>query len=82
MRQVIRPSCARVRPASFQGSPDGVNWTTLRAGSTAGTVGESLTVNTTIAPLSIPSVVLQGDGFRVSASPVSRAISDAGPNDI
>jgi len=45
---------------------------------------ESLTVNTTIgAAYQFHRFVLQGDGFRVSASPVSSiAISDAAPNDI
>lgn len=68
----------------LDGSANGVTWTTIFSGTTAGTVGEVLTASTTSAtPFQFHRIVIQGDGL----SPVGIAqavlnISDAGANEI
>jgi hypothetical protein len=68
----------------FDGSPNGVTWTTLFSGTTAGTVGEAITVQSTIGAFyRYHSVAIQGDG--ISAVAIAQAvfnIADAAPNDI
>jgi len=68
----------------FQGSADSITWTTISSGQTAGTTGETLTVNTTLgAAYQYHRFVLQGDGVSsVGVAGLSIAISDAAPNDI
>jgi len=68
----------------FQGSADGANWTTLSSGTTAGTIGETLIVNTTSgASFQYHRFALQGDGIStVAVAGLSIAISDGAPNDI
>lgn len=68
----------------FRGSDDGVNWTTISSGTTAGTDGEVLTVSTTIgAAYGYHQLALKGDGFSsVGVAGLSISVSDAASNDI
>ena len=67
----------------FQGSSDGINWTSLAGGTTAGTAGETLTVTAGGGAYQYHQFVLQGDGFSsIGVAGLSIAISDAAPNDI
>jgi hypothetical protein len=68
----------------LDGSADGVNWTTIFSGTTGGTVGESITQNTTSAALyQYHRIAIQGDGFsRVCIAQAVLNVSDAEPNDI
>jgi hypothetical protein len=68
----------------LQGSANGVTWTTIFAGTTAGTAGEIITANTTSqAPYPYHRVAIQGDGIsQVGIAQVELNIADAGPNEI
>ena len=68
----------------LDGSANGATWTTIYSSSTAGTVGETITANTTSGTsYQYHRVAMQGDG--ISAVAIAQAIfnvSDAAPNDI
>jgi hypothetical protein len=68
----------------LQGSSNAVAWTTIYQSTTAGTVGESITANTTsVSFFQYHRIALQGDG--ASAVAIAQAVfnvSDAAPNDI
>lgn len=68
----------------FNGSSDGVNWTTIYSSSTAGGKSESITANATSATFyQYHQIAIQGDG--ISAVTIAQAVfnvSDAAPNDI
>jgi hypothetical protein len=68
----------------LQGSANGATWTTIYQSTTAGTVGEVITANTTSgAFFQYHRIALQGDG--ISAVAIAQAVfnvSDAAPNDI
>jgi hypothetical protein len=68
----------------LQGSANGATWTTIYQSTTAGTIGETITANTTSgAFFQYHRIALQGDG--VSAVAIAQAtfnVSDAAPNDI
>ena len=67
----------------FQGSNDGLNWTTFMSGKTAGTVGESISATSTAgAFFSYHRFVLQGDGVSIAAvAGVVINVSDAFQNE-
>lgn len=67
-----------------QGSNDGVSWTTLYSGTTAGTAGEVITVDSMSgAPYPYHRVSIQGDGIsQVGIAQAVLNISDAAPNEI
>lgn len=73
-------------PTGFQlqGSPNGVTWTTLVSGVTAGTVGEIVTAKSTLgAFFQYHQIAIQGDGFSaVAIAQAALNVSDAAPNDI
>ena len=68
----------------LDGSANGATWTTILSGTTAGTIGESITANTTSgAMFPYHRIAIQGDG--TSAVGIAQAVmnvSDAAPNDI
>ena len=68
----------------LDGSANGATWTTLFSGTTAGTIGEIVTANTTSgAAYQYHRIALQGDG--ISAVAIAQAVfnvSDSAPNDI
>ena len=68
----------------LEGSANGVTWTTIYSGTTAGTAGEIITANTTSqAPYQYHRVTIQGDGTsQVGIAQVALSISDAGNNEI
>jgi hypothetical protein len=68
----------------FQGSNDGVTWTTLSSGTTAGIPGETLNVTVnSLTAYQYHQLALQGDGVSsIGVAGLSIAISDAAPNDI
>lgn len=68
----------------FEGSSDGVNWTALASGVTAGMAGETLNVTAVSGgSYGFHRFNLQGDGFSsVGVAGLSIGISDAAPNDI
>jgi len=68
----------------FQGSNDNSAWTTLSSGTTAGTVGESITANTTSgAAYAFHQLVLQGDGIsNIGVAGLVISLANAPPNDI
>lgn len=68
----------------IDGSPDGVNWTTLISGNTVGTVGEVLTASTTLGAFyQYHRASLQGDGIStIAIAQAQFNVSDAAPNDI
>jgi hypothetical protein len=64
-------------------SSDGVSWTTVSSGTTAGTIGETLSIATNTGSFQYHRIVLQGDGISTVA--IAQAvfnISDQAPNDI
>lgn len=69
---------------TLDGSANGVTWSTIFAGTTAGSVGETVTANTTSqAPFQYHRIAFQGDGL--SAIGIAQAvlnIADAGANEI
>lgn len=69
---------------TLDGSADGVTWTTIYSGTTAGTNGEIITATTTsAAPYQYHRATLQGDGLsQVGIAQLVLNISDAGANDI
>lgn len=69
---------------AVQGSNDGITWTTILSGTTAGTIGESITASTTSNTLyPYHQVALQGDGIsRVTIAQAVFNVSNAFPNDI
>lgn len=86
---IVAPNDARFLNAGatgfhLDGSADNQTWATIYAGTTAGTVGETITANTTSAAFfQYHRIAIQGDGF--SAVQIAQAIfnvSDAAPNDI
>ena len=68
----------------LNGSNNGATWTRLYSGTTAGTVGESITANTTSgAFFQYHQIALQGDGTsQVAIAQAVFNVSDAAPNDI
>ena len=68
----------------LQGSPNGATWTTIYQSTTAGSVGETITANTTSGAFyQYHRIALQGDG--ISAVAIAQAVlnvSDAATNDI
>jgi hypothetical protein len=68
----------------LEGSNNGATWTTIYSGTTAGSVGEVITANTTSqAPYQYHRVNIQGDGVsQVAIAQAIFSISDAGPNEI
>jgi len=68
----------------LEGSANGVTWTTIYSGTTAGTAGEIITATTTSqAPYQYHRVSIEGDGIsRVGIAQVALSISDAGANEI
>lgn len=68
----------------LDGSANNATWTTIYSGTTAGTIGESITANTTSGTFfQYHRIAIQGDG--TSAVAIAQAIfnvSDAAPNDI
>jgi hypothetical protein len=68
----------------FQGSSNGVNWTTISSGTTAGTKGETLSVTLSgTAAYGYHRLALQGDGISaIGVAGLAISISDAAPNDI
>lgn len=68
----------------LDGSNNNATWTTIYSGTTAGTVGESITASTTNAtPYAYHRIAIQGDGVSaVAIAQVQLNISDAAPNDI
>lgn len=64
----------------FQGSSDNSTWTTLSSGTTAGTIGETLSIIPTGATYQYHQFVLQGDGLNSVA--VAQLVIDVadGPN--
>lgn len=67
----------------FDGASDGSTWATLYSGTTAGTVGETITATVPGGAYQYHRVAIQGDG--VSAVAIAQAafnVSDAAPNDI
>lgn len=68
----------------LDGSVNGVTWTTLFSGTTAGLVGEVITANTTSgAPYQFHRIAIQGDGLAgVGIAQALLNISDAGNNEI
>ncbi len=69
---------------TLDGSANGVTWTTIYSGTTAGTAGEIITATTTSqAPYQYHRATIQGDGIsQVGIAQLVLNISDAGPNDI
>ncbi len=68
----------------LEASTDGVTWTTLYSGTTVGTAGEIVTVNSTfLTAYQYHRATIQGDGIsQVGIAQLILNISDAGPNDI
>lgn len=68
----------------FQGSNDAASWTTISSGATAGTVGESVTANTTSgAAYAYHRFALQGDGIsNIGIAGLVISIANAAPNEI
>lgn len=68
----------------IQGSVNGVAWTTVKFGTTAGTAGEIITDDTiTQAPYQYHRAVIQGDGIsQVGIAQLVLNVSDGGANDI
>jgi|SRR5215475_1063701 len=68
----------------FQGSQNGSVWTNISSGTTAGTVGEILTVTSTSgAAYAYHQFVLQGDGFNsVAIAQLAINVSNGPPNDV
>src|SRR5262249_60140 len=68
----------------LQGSANGVTWTTLFNGTTAGTAREIITANpTSPAPFQFHHVAFQGDGINpIAVAQVIVNVSDAAPNEI
>jgi hypothetical protein len=68
----------------LDGSVNGVTWTTLVSGTTAGTVGESITGNSTVGTFyQYHRIALQGDGINtVAIAQAVLNVSDAAQNDI
>lgn len=68
----------------LDGSADSVSWTTLYSGTTAGTIGETITANTTNNGLyQYHRIAIQGDGIsQVAIAQAVLNISDQAPNDI
>jgi hypothetical protein len=68
----------------LQGGANGITWSTISSGTTAGTAGESITINTTAqAPFQYHRVAVLGDGIsQVGIARVSLNIADAGQNEI
>ncbi len=68
----------------LEGSSNATTWTTIYSSSTAGTVGETITANTTsVTSFQYHRIAIQGDG--ISAVAIAQAIlnvSDGAPNDI
>jgi hypothetical protein len=69
---------------SFDGSADGLNWTSLLTGTTQGTIGEVITgTPNSAAPFQYHRFALQGNGFAsVAVSQAIFNVSNAAPNDI
>jgi len=69
----------------FQGSNDGTSWTTLSSGTTAGTIGETITA-TFAAPgtaYGYHQLALQGDGVsHIGVAGLVISIANAAPNEI
>lgn len=68
----------------LDGSANGATWTTIYSGTTAGTVGETVTATTTSATFyQYHRIALQGNGVStVAIAQATFNISDAAPNDI
>lgn len=66
------------------GSLNNATWTTIISGTTAGTVGETITASTTSASFyPYHRIAIQGDGISaVAIAQVVMNVSDAAPNDI
>lgn len=69
---------------TLDGGFDGLNWTTLFSGTTAGTVAESITQTTTsAAPFQYHRIAFQGDGHsNVGIAQAVFNVSNSAPNDI
>jgi len=68
----------------LEGSANGITWTTIYSGTTAGTAGEIITATTTSqAPWQYHRASIQGDGIsQVGIAQLILNISDAGANEI
>ena len=82
--QAFLRSATGVTTYHIDGSPNGVTWTTLVTGTTAGTVGEVVTGNSTVGAFyQYHRAAFLGDG--ISAIAIAQAVfnvADAAPNDI
>ncbi len=77
-------SATGITGVALQGSPDNATWTTLYSTTTLGTIGETITANSTVGTgYQYHRIAIQGDG--ISAVAIAQAvlnISDAAQNDI
>jgi hypothetical protein len=76
-------SATHITGYHIDGSTDALTWSTLYTGTTAGTLGESISANVSGGAYQYHRVAIQGDG--ISAVAIAQAIfnvSDAAPNDI
>ena len=82
--QAFLNSATGITGIHLDGSADGANWTTLFSTTSVGTVGETVTANTTSGTFyQYHRIAIEGDG--ISAVAIAQAIlnvSDAAPNDI
>jgi len=67
----------------FQGSNDGTSWTTLSSGTTAGTIGETISATPAGGAYAYHQLALQGDGIsHIGVAGLVISISNAAPNEI
>lgn len=77
-------SATGITGVNLDGSTDALTWTTLATGTTAGAIGEVVTITSTVATAyPYHRVAIQGDGVAaVAIAQAAFSVSDQVPNDI